>query len=83
MPRAAGFAENDRRTIDLEVKACTNYWLVASRDVRVSAEYEIKVDHERRVYNCQPPATPTVAAAPATPASTPTAVTPAASAATK
>ncbi len=52
MPAAAGFKAGEQRTIDLDVKACTKYWLVATRDARVSQQYEIKVDHEQRVYTC-------------------------------
>ncbi len=52
MPTAAGFKPGEQRTIDLDVKACTKYWLVAKRDARVSPQFEIKVDHEQRVYTC-------------------------------
>jgi hypothetical protein len=53
MPTAAGFKPGDTKTIDLDVKACTQYWLVATRDTRASAsEYDVKVDQEKRDYRC-------------------------------
>ncbi len=53
MPAAAGFKAGETRTIDLEVKACTQYWLVATRDTRASAAgYDIKVDYEKRDHRC-------------------------------
>jgi hypothetical protein len=55
MPRAAGFKDGEQRTIDLDVKACTKYWLVAMRDSRSADTFDVKVDHEQRVYTCTPP----------------------------
>jgi hypothetical protein len=55
MPRAAGFKDGEQRTIDLDVKACTKYWLVALRDSHGADTYDVKVDHEQRVYSCTPP----------------------------
>jgi hypothetical protein len=52
MPQVAGFREGDLRTIELDVKACTKYWLVAQRDAGGAATYDVKVEHEQRVYNC-------------------------------
>ncbi len=52
MPSAAGFKAGDVRTIDLEVKSCTRYWLVATRDSRAATDYEVKVDYEKRDHNC-------------------------------
>ncbi len=52
MPASAGFKAGDTKTIDLEVKACTQYWLVATRDKRAGSEYDVKVDHERRDHRC-------------------------------
>jgi HAMP domain-containing protein len=52
MPAAAGFKAGEVRTIDLEVKACTRYWLVATRDARVGGDYDVKVDHEKRDHGC-------------------------------
>jgi hypothetical protein len=51
MPRAAGFKDGEQRTIDLDVKACTRYWLVASRVVG-SAATDVVVDHAQTVYSC-------------------------------
>ncbi len=55
MPAEAGFKTGEQRTIDLMVKACTKYWLVAMRDSRVGDQFEVKVDHEQRVYPCEAP----------------------------
>ena len=52
MPAAAGFKPGDTKTIDLEVKACTQYWLVATRDARAATDYEVKVDFEKRDHRC-------------------------------
>ena len=52
MPAAAGFKVGDQRTIDLDVKACTKYWLVAQRDNRVGPQFDVRVDHEQRVHSC-------------------------------
>ncbi len=52
MPHVAGFREGEVRTFELDVKACTKYWLVAQRDARSTASYDVKVDHEQRIYNC-------------------------------
>jgi hypothetical protein len=52
MPAAAGFKPGETRTIDLDVKACTQYWLVAARDKRTGGEYDVKVDHEKRDHRC-------------------------------
>ena len=53
MPTAAGFKPGDTKTIELDVKACTQYWLVATRDARSAAtDYDVKVDQEKRDYRC-------------------------------
>jgi predicted component of type VI protein secretion system len=53
MPTAAGFKPGETKTIDLDVKACTQYWLVATRDTRTAAtDYDVKVDQEKRDYRC-------------------------------
>lgn len=55
MPQSAGFARGERRSFELNVKPCTRYWLVATRDARTPSPYEIRVDHEQRVQACTPP----------------------------
>ncbi len=52
MPAAAGFKTGEVRTLDLDVKPCTQYWLVATRDARSASDYELKVDYEKRDQRC-------------------------------
>jgi hypothetical protein len=51
LPRAAGFKEGEHQTIDLDVRACTRYWLVGSRAVGSSA-MDVVVDHSQVVHSC-------------------------------
>jgi hypothetical protein len=46
----------DVRTIDLDVKACTRYWLVAVKENKLSQDFSIKVDYEEPMSGCRPPA---------------------------
>lgn len=51
--RPAGAAAPEQRTIDLDVKPCTRYWLVASRDAKApDAALEVKVDHTQVDHAC-------------------------------
>jgi hypothetical protein len=43
------------RTLTLDVKPCTHYYLVAVRPTPISPDYSVKVDYEERVAGCSPP----------------------------
>lgn len=42
--------------IDLDVKPCTRYYLVAVKDNRLANDFEVQVDHEEPMGACTPPA---------------------------
>jgi len=46
----------DKRTIELDVKACTRYWLVAVKENRLASDFSVKVDYEEPMSGCRPPA---------------------------
>jgi hypothetical protein len=52
-PPAAGFAYGYTRTIMLDVKPCTRYYLVAVKENRLSQDFEVKVDYEEPVAGCK------------------------------
>jgi hypothetical protein len=45
----------EERTINLDVKPCTHYYLVAVKSNRLASDYSVKVDHEQPVPGCTPP----------------------------
>ncbi|WP_280154293.1 hypothetical protein [Piscinibacter sp. XHJ-5] len=45
----------EERTINLEVKPCTHYYLVAVKPTRVATDFTVKIDHEEPVSGCTPP----------------------------
>jgi hypothetical protein len=46
----------EEKTIDLDVKPCTHYYLVAVKPNRLAREFDVKVDYEESVPGCTPPA---------------------------
>jgi hypothetical protein len=46
----------EERTINLDVKPCTHYYLVARKVTRLASDFEVKIDHEEPVSGCSPPA---------------------------
>jgi hypothetical protein len=43
------------RTIELDVKPCTRYYLVAVKTNRLDNDFTVKVDYEEPVAGCTPP----------------------------
>jgi hypothetical protein len=52
-PPAAGFAYGNSRTITLDVKPCTRYYLVAVKPNALSQDFSVKVDYEEPVSGCR------------------------------
>jgi hypothetical protein len=46
----------EERSIDLDVKPCTHYYLVAVKPTSISTDFTVKVDYEEPVAGCTPPA---------------------------
>ena len=46
----AGYGQT--RTISLEVKPCTRYYLVAVKGNRLASDFEVRVDHEETIGGC-------------------------------
>ena len=55
-PPGGGQSVGSVRTIDLDVKACTRYYLVAVKDNRLAQDFTVKVDYEEPMGGCRPPA---------------------------
>ena len=55
-PPGGGQRWGDERTIELDVKACTRYWLVAVKDNRLSSDFAVKVDYQEPMSGCRRPA---------------------------
>ena len=47
--------EGRQREIDLDVKPCTRYYLVAVKANRLSSDFDVKVDYQEPVGGCTPP----------------------------
>jgi hypothetical protein len=45
----------EERTINLDVKPCTHYYLVAVKPTRIASDYTVKIDYEEPVPGCTPP----------------------------
>jgi len=52
-PTAVNLQET--RAIELDVKPCTRYYLVALKSNRLDNDFTVKVDHEEPVAGCTPP----------------------------
>ena len=49
---SGGAGLREVRTIALEVKPCTRYYLVAVKDNRLASDFEVKVDHQEPIGGC-------------------------------
>lgn len=45
----------EEKTINLDVKPCTHYYLVAVKQNRVERDFDVKVEYEEPVPGCTPP----------------------------
>ena len=45
----------EERTINLDVKPCTHYYLVAVKSTAIATDYTVKVDYEEPVAGCTAP----------------------------
>jgi hypothetical protein len=45
----------ETRTLELDVKPCTRYYLVAVKSNRLDNDFTVKVDYEEPVAGCTPP----------------------------
>ena len=44
----------EERTLDLDVKPCTRYWLESKKATRVSQDFEVRVNHSEPIGGCKP-----------------------------
>ena len=51
-PPQAGFTKGQLRTLQLDVKPCTRYWLEARKANRVTADFEPAVNYEEPISGC-------------------------------
>lgn len=55
-PPAAGFTFGEQRTLTLEVKPCTRYWLEAKKANPLAQDFEPRVNHSEPIVGCPLPA---------------------------
>lgn len=53
-PPTAGFTYGQQRTLSLDVKPCTRYWLEAKKANALSQDFEARVNHTEPVSGCAP-----------------------------
>jgi hypothetical protein len=51
-PPTAGFRFGAQRTLTLEVKPCTRYWLEAKKDNPLAQDFEPRVNYEEPIPSC-------------------------------
>jgi|DewCreStandDraft_4_1066084.scaffolds.fasta_scaffold27887_3 hypothetical protein len=51
-PPTAGFRFGEQRTLTLDVKPCTRYWLEAKKDNPLSQDFEPRVNYEEPIPGC-------------------------------
>jgi hypothetical protein len=51
-PPTAGFRFGEQRTLTLDVKPCTRYWLEAKKDNALSQDFEPRVNYEEPIPGC-------------------------------
>lgn len=51
-PPAAGFRFGEQRTLTLEVKPCTRYWLEAKKHNSLSQDFEPRVNYQEPIPGC-------------------------------
>lgn len=55
-PPASGFTFGEQRTLTLEVKPCTRYWLEAKKTSALVQDFEPRVNHSEPIAGCPLPA---------------------------
>ena len=53
-PPTAGFTYGEQRTLTLDVKPCTRYWLEAKKANSLSQDFEPRVNYTEPVSGCAP-----------------------------
>ncbi|MFN9806113.1 MAG: hypothetical protein ACK56N_06735, partial [Betaproteobacteria bacterium] len=53
-PPTAGFTYGQQRTLSLDVKPCTRYWLEAKKANALSQDFEPRVNYTEPVSGCAP-----------------------------
>ena len=51
-PPVAGFSRGEQRTLKLDVKPCTRYWLEAKKSSALAQDFEPRVNHTEAVAGC-------------------------------
>ncbi len=51
-PRTAGFPYGQQRTLTLDVKPCTRYWLEAKKDNTLSQDFVPRVNYSEPIAGC-------------------------------
>ncbi len=51
-PRTAGFPYGEQRTLALDVKPCTRYWLEAKKDNALSQDFVPRVNYTEPIAGC-------------------------------
>ena len=52
-PATAGFAYGEQRTLQLDIKPCTRYWIAARKEGRLSQDFEPYVDYSEPIAGCK------------------------------
>ncbi|MGA0609917.1 hypothetical protein [Caldimonas sp. KR1-144] len=55
-PGGAGKRNVDEVTLNMDVKPCTRYYIVAVKDNALNVDFKPKVDYEESIAGCTPPA---------------------------
>ena len=55
-PPGGAYSLGEEREISLDVRPCTRYYLVAVRQNRLAADFDIRIDYQEPVGGCTPPA---------------------------
>jgi len=51
-PPVTGFSRGEQRTLKLDVKPCTRYWLEAKKSSALAQDFEPRVNHTEAVAGC-------------------------------
>jgi hypothetical protein len=51
-PAVAGFQYGEQRTLTLDIKPCTRYWLEAKKQNPLSQDFEPRVNYEEPIAGC-------------------------------
>lgn len=55
-PPAAGFSFGEQRTLELDVKPCTRYWIEAKKSSPLAQDFEPRINYEEPLSGCKRPA---------------------------